>query len=73
MSAEDRITTAAARYDGPDDEAARLTEQTLRRRDWRLRRGGKTCVRCARTKPTSDFSIDSRERDGLNRRCRACR
>lgn len=72
MTPEERIAAAAARYDGPDGEAALLTVQALRRRDWRLRRGGKVCSRCGRTYPLSAFGPRPDLADGLERRCRKC-
>lgn len=72
MTVADRIAATAARYDGADDEAARLTAQALARREWRLRRSGKTCSRCSQTKPISAFGPDSRRPDGLRYSCRPC-
>ena len=69
---EDRVAAVCARYDGPDNEAARLAEDALRRLAWRKRRGGKGCPTCAETKPVSAFGPDVRKPDGLDPRCRAC-
>lgn len=73
MSPEERLAQTAARYDGPDDEASRLLAQALRRRDWRLRRGGKECASCHTVRPVAAFGADASRRDGLNPRCRSCR
>lgn len=68
----DLIRAVAQKYDGSDNEAARLTESTARRLAWRKRNAGKACDRCRETKPVSAFSRDSREPDGLRRYCRDC-
>jgi hypothetical protein len=72
VSVEDRIAAVCARYDGSDDEAARLTDATLRRLAWRRRRGGKLCASCAAGLPLSAFGPDLRRPDGLRYACRPC-
>lgn len=65
-------TIVAARTDGDEEEALQLYNATLRRLDWRRRRGFRTCSRCGLDKKPNAFSVDSRERDGLRRYCREC-
>lgn len=68
----DLLAAIAARYDGQDNEAARLEAGARRRLEYRRRHSGKSCDRCRETKALSAFSRDSREKDGLRRYCRAC-
>jgi hypothetical protein len=72
LTVEDRVAAVCARYDGEDDEAARLAEAALRRLDWRRRRGGKECSRCGAVLPVSAFGPDLRRPDGLRYVCRPC-
>ncbi|USL85094.1 head morphogenesis protein [Arthrobacter phage SWEP2] len=68
----DLIRAVAAKYDGSDNEADRLTESTARRLEWRKRNAGKACDVCRETKPVSEFGPDAGRPDGLSRRCRRC-
>lgn len=68
----DLIARVARKYDGADDEAARLKADALARLEWRKRRGRKQCDRCGEAKPVSAFSRDSTRADGLLRRCKSC-
>jgi hypothetical protein len=69
---EDRVAAVTARYDGPDNEAARLTADALRRLEWRRRRGGKVCPACGEAKPVSAFGPRTDAPDGLRSACRPC-
>lgn len=70
---EGRLYEAARSIGLDEDEAERATADALRRLDWRLRRGGKECVTCRKTKTVGEFGLDSSRRDGLHNSCRACR
>lgn len=67
-----RIAAVAARYDGEDGQAARLTAEALGSLGRRLRLSGKRCERCRAEQPLAAFSVDSREHDARRRYCRAC-
>lgn len=62
-------------HDTEDDEdpLSGLSPAAVDRLAYRLRRSGKVCERCREEKPLSAFGLDSRERDGLNRKCKPCR
>lgn len=72
---EEVIAEICARYDGSDNEAARLTEAALRRIAWRKARKAttKVCSRCKEEKPLEAFGKDVSRRDGMAVYCRACR
>jgi hypothetical protein len=67
------VSRVASRYDGEDDQAAKLTDAAIRRLEWRKRHGGKGCAKCRTTKPVADFGRSAREADGLNPVCKSCR
>lgn len=72
QATDELLAAVTSRYDGPDNEAARLLEQTQGRLAWRLRHSGKECERCRESKSLAGFSRDSRNPDGLRRYCRQC-
>jgi hypothetical protein len=72
MTPEDALLSLTAKYDDGNDEGAKLASEALRRLEWRRRRGGKVCSRCADAKPLEAFGPDARKGDGLDDRCRQC-
>ncbi|RAX48945.1 hypothetical protein DQ353_12560 [Arthrobacter sp. AQ5-05] len=63
------LTAITDRY---GDDAPALFEAAFRRREYRLRHGGKHCPICERDLTVSAFSRDSQARDGLRGYCREC-
>lgn len=72
MNEADDFAAHAAKYADTAEDAERLVEMTLARRDWRLRRGHKVCSACSEPKPVADFGQDVTRPDGLRRWCRSC-
>jgi hypothetical protein len=66
------LSLVAQRHDGDEEEARQVYESTLRRLAWRQGRGHKVCDSCREAKRPAAFGQESRNTDGLARRCLKC-